>query len=247
MLHVAAAFAAGASLHAPAIRAQPARCAAQPSANPASAASACTQAASGRLDSTFPDSLRHTACRPARLSRPALAARRPTRRTLAPVAVLDPSTAAMWTYQAQEFGLTMMGIGAVSCLASGAAHAMRRATAAYTAAKVQESVSAPVAQAASAFAAAAPVAAAAALEQQQPAALELGDLKSELQQAADAAVAGVKSAAAAPAAAAKAAAAAPAPNGSAVKPGLTVEEATQVGPCLPGRAWELCAPAMHAA
>lgn len=159
--------------------------------------------------------------RPARLARLA-------RRPLAPVAALDPSLAFV-AYNVQEFGLTLMGAGVVSAFAAGTAHMLRNAAGATTAA--------PHAPAAAPVEAAAPVAkpAPAPVAEQQatpaPAAtLELADIKSELQQAAAAAVAAVKSAAAEPAAPAPAkAAAAPAPNGAAVKPGLTVEEATQVG------------------
>lgn len=181
--------------------------------------------------------------KPARLARSTLAPR-PARRTAAPVTALDPS-AVDALYQVQEFGLTIMGVGIVSTFAAGMAHTLRRATATYTAtaattiaaeapAAVPAAAAAPVEQlAAAAEEQPAPVAAAAAAAPAAPAApvLELADIKSELQQAAAAAVAAVKSAAAAepapPAKPAAAAAPAPAASGAAVKPGLTVEEATQ--------------------
>lgn len=187
-------------------------------------------------------SIAHARCR---LARSTLAPR-PARRTAAPVTALDPS-AVDALYQVQEFGLTIMGVGIVSTFAAGMAHTLRRATATYTAtaattiaaeapAAVPAAAAAPVEQlAAAAEEQPAPVAAAAAAAPAAPAApvLELADIKSELQQAAAAAVAAVKSAAAAepapPAKPAAAAAPAPAASGAAVKPGLTVEEATQVG------------------
>ncbi|PRW55980.1 hypothetical protein C2E21_5123 [Chlorella sorokiniana] len=167
-------------------------------------------------------------------------AARPARRSVAPVAALDPS-AVEALYQVQEFGLTIMGVGIVSTFAAGMAQTLRRAAATYTttaAATVaaEAPAAAPVAAAAPATALeqqpAAPVQKAAPVAAPAPVApvLELSDIKSELQQAAAAAVAAVKSAAAAePAPPAKPAAVAPAPaaNGAAVKPGLTVEEATQ--------------------
>ena len=178
---------------------------------------------------------------PGRLARGSMAAR-PARRPAAPVAALDPS-AVDALYQVQEFGLTIMGVGIVSTFAAGMAHSLRRATATYTATAATVAAEAPAATPAAA-AAPAPAAAleqqpaAAAVEQRAPVTtpavpvLELSDLKSELQQAAAAAVAAVKSAAAAepapPAKPAPAAAPAPTASGAVVKPGLTVEEATQV-------------------
>jgi hypothetical protein len=185
---------------------------------------------------TNPATLRPSTCRPARL--PA------RRRTLAaPVAALDP---AFVTYQLQEFALTLTGMGVVACMAQGTTEAIKAASAAYT---VTAAAAEPDAVAASA-AAAAPAASAlvagslaqnlreknaALLEAAAaaPASLELGDIKVQLQQAAAAAVAAVKSTAdAVPAPATpRPAPAVPAveANGDAVKPGMTVEEATKVG------------------
>lgn len=181
---------------------------------------------------------------PGRLARGSMAAR-PVRRPAAPVAALDPS-AVDALYQVQEFGLTIMGVGIVSTFAAGMAHSLRRATATYTATAAATVAAEAPAAAPAAAAALAPAPAleqqpaAAAVEQRAPVAapapaapvLELSDLKSELQQAAAAAVAAVKSAAAAepapPVKPAPAAAPAPTASGAAVKPGLTVEEATQV-------------------
>lgn len=174
------------------------------------------------------------------VQRPARPARLPARRrTLAaPVAALDP---AFVTYQLQEFALTLTGMGAVACIAQGTAEAIKAATAAYTvtaAAAEPDAVAAPspaAAPAASALVAgslaqilreknAALLEAAAAA----PATLELGDIKVQLQQAAAAAVAAVKSTAdAVPAPAAPRPAPAVEANGDAVKPGMTVEEATK--------------------
>lgn len=163
---------------------------------------------------------------------------------MAPLAAVDPASATLWAYQAQEFGLTIMGAGIVSGLASVTARAVRQAAATVTPAPLSAEEPLPQVQAARVAAAPAAAAPAAPAAEQPPAlvavqSLELADIKSELQQAADAAVAAVKTALAAepaakPAAAkaAPAAAAAPAPNGAAAKPGMTVEEATQVG------AWE---------
>ena len=167
--------------------------------------------------------------RPARLARRA-------RHVAAPVAALDPS-AVDALYQVQEFGLAVMGIGLVSTFAAGTARIMSRAAGAYTAtaaATVLEQAAAPAAPVAVAPSCDLPARAAEQPAVPAQASLGLGDL-SELREAAAAAVAAVASTAAVSTTAAvssepaPAKAAAPAANGAAVKPGMTVEEATQVG------------------
>lgn len=154
----------------------------------------------------------------------------------APVAPLDPS-AVDALYQVQEFGLAVMGIGLVSTFAAGTARIMSRAAGAYTAtaaATVLEQAAAPAAPVAVAPSCDLPARAAEQPAVPAQASLGLGDL-SELREAAAAAVAAVASTAAVSTTAAvssepaPAKAAAPAANGAAVKPGMTVEEATQVG------------------
>ncbi|KAL4421700.1 hypothetical protein ABPG77_010644 [Micractinium sp. CCAP 211/92] len=160
--------------------------------------------------------------------------------------------AAAMAYQAQEFGLTLIGVGLAAGFASSTAAAIRSAAGAYTAVTAAANVgaaSAPAAGAAatsSAASLAAPdttpadmlveqaltAAAAASLEgaYKQPATVGLSDIKAQLRAAADAAVAAVKSAAAAdgPAPAQRRAAQTEgAPNGAAVRPGMTVEEASK--------------------
>lgn len=188
---------------------------------------------------------------PARALAPAARRRRGP---ASPVAAVDPAAAAAMAYQAQEFGLTLIGMGLVTGLASSTAAAIRSAAGAYTAAAAAATtgaVSAPAASAASASAAPLAVApgptpadvlveqtltaaAAASLEGafKQPATVGLGDIKAQLRAAADAAVAAVKSAAAADGPTPvprRAAQPEGTPNGTAVRPGLTVEEATKVG------------------
>ncbi|PSC72613.1 hypothetical protein C2E20_3874 [Micractinium conductrix] len=162
------------------------------------------------------------------------------RRAPLPPTAIDPAAAAQMTFQVQEFGLTLIGAGMVTGLACSAAAAVRGAAGAYTAAAAAQSATATVAAAAAARAAtSAPVlveqslaaAASASLETtfQQPATVEISDIKSSLRAAAEAAVAAVKSTADAPS---TRPAVAPRradnePNGIAVKPGMTVEEATK--------------------
>ncbi len=168
--------------------------------------------------------------------------------------------AAAMAYQAQEFGLTLIGVGLAAGFASSTAAAIRSAAGAYTAVTAAANVGAASAPAAGAAAnvgaASAPAAGAAAtssaaslaapdttpadvlVEQaltaaaaaslegayKQPATVGLGDIKAQLRAAADAAVAAVKSAAAAdgPAPAQRRAAQTEgAPNGAAVRPGMT--------------------------
>ncbi|KAL4457624.1 hypothetical protein ABPG75_012489 [Micractinium tetrahymenae] len=179
--------------------------------------------------------------RPARSVAPAVRRRRTP---AGPVAAVDPMAAAAMAYQAQEFGLTLLGVGMVAGLASSTAAAIRGAAGAYTAAAAAANAGAATATATPSAASPKPTpanvrveqtltaAAAASLEGtfQQPTTLGLGDIKAQLRAAADAAVAAVKSAAAAdgPAPAPRRAAQADgAPNGAAVRPGMTVEEATK--------------------
>lgn len=118
------------------------------------------------------------------------------RRAPLPPTAIDPAAAAQMTFQVQEFGLTLIGAGMVTGLACSAAAAVRGAAGAYTAAAAAQSATATVAAAAAARAAtSAPVlveqslaaAASASLETtfQQPATVEISDIKSSLRAAAE--------------------------------------------------------------
>lgn len=196
--------------------------------------------------------------RPSRLPTPA-ARRLPCRRSMAaPAAAVDPA-ALYVAYQAQQFGITLIGMGLVTALASGSqlvlqragAGADRAAPAAAPAAQAPapaQRVKAPNADSlVSAMVTSSPLTAAAPFAIAVPtpsaptaAALSLGDIKSELQQAAADAVAAIKTAAegtperAAPAPVATPAPRTSEPNGSAVNPRLTVQEATRVRAGCPG-------------
>ncbi|KAI3436604.1 hypothetical protein D9Q98_006021 [Chlorella vulgaris] len=177
----------------------------------------------------------------------------PRRRLLAsPPTAIDPASLFV-AYQAQQFGLTLVGIGAVAALAAAAHLARQRDNSqAYATAAAGPTAAVPAAAAstrdapaadllvatmvASQHAAAAPAAVLAAPAVAVPApvpvgaSLSLGDLRAELQQAAAAAVQAVKTAAeGSPAKAPSRASAAQGatPNGSAVMPGMTVQEATR--------------------
>jgi hypothetical protein len=162
---------------------------------------------------------------------------------------VDPA-ALYVAYQTQQFGLTLIGMGMVTALASGSQLAFQRnstaadgaAAAAAPATLPSQPAKAPNADSlVSAMVASSPLTAAAPFAAAVPtpsaptaAALSLGDIKMELQQAAAAAVAAVKTAAEGSVERSPARAATPAPrtsepNGTAVNPRLTVQEATRVG------------------